>query len=326
MLSAKVRGSPEPWLLLSLQHSVLSPCFGEGMDSQGRQNSMDSDIARVLIGREDIARRVEQLAGEIAGVYQATGESIVVVPVLAGALIFAADLIRRLPLRAQIGVLQATSYTGMEGSTPQILYGPGEQVRDRHVLIVDDILDSGRTLQAVAAELEHYQPASLRSCVLLRKPGKALPAVKADFVGFDVEDVFVVGYGLDFNGYYRNWPDIGILRRNSTDDRRGGKTGLLQRGARAQPARARAGADAGAGRVAGRGRTGPAGGQAEPVVHPSAERGMAGRIGAHRPAGLLSVLAACRGGRQADRAGSDGDQPGADLGGDVSVGVAACTC
>lgn len=173
---------------------------------------MQSDIARVLISRRQIARRVEELAEQIAAGYQLAGDGIIIVPILAGALIFTSDLIRHLPLKAQIGMLQASSYTGTAGHTPRILCGPGQQVRGRHVLIVDDILDSGRTLQAVVADLSQYQPASLRSCVLLRKPGKAAPGVQADFVGFDIEDVFVVGYGLDFNGYYRNWPEIAVLR------------------------------------------------------------------------------------------------------------------
>lgn len=183
-----------------------------GMTLAQYTNGMEADIDRVLIGRDRIAQRVDELARELAAVYQLAGDGIVIVPVLAGALIFVADLIRRLPLKAQIRVLLAGSYSGTCGSEPRIMYGPGEQVRGRHVLIVDDILDSGRTMQAVVAELARHEPASLRSCVLLRKPGKAPAGIGADFVGFDIEDVFVVGYGLDFNSYYRNWPDIVVLR------------------------------------------------------------------------------------------------------------------
>jgi hypoxanthine phosphoribosyltransferase len=175
-------------------------------------NGMEADIARVLISRERIAQRVDELARELAATYQLAGEGVVIVPVLAGALIFVSDLIRRLPVKAQIRVLLASSYSGTRGAEPRILYGPGEQIHGRHVLIVDDILDSGGTMQTVVAELSRHGPASLRSCVLLRKPGKAPAGVTADFVGFDIEDVFVVGYGLDFSGYYRNWPDIAVLR------------------------------------------------------------------------------------------------------------------
>jgi len=175
-------------------------------------HDMQADIARVLISRERIARRIDELARQIADAYRLSAEGIVIVPILAGSLIFVSDLIRRLPVKAQIRVLLASSYTGTSGSEPQILYGPGQQVRGRDVLIVDDILDSGRTLQAVVADLSRHEPRSLRSCVLLRKPGKAPPGVRVDFVGFDIEDVFVIGYGLDFNSYYRNWPDIAVLR------------------------------------------------------------------------------------------------------------------
>lgn len=178
------------------------------MDRQG----MQADIDRVLISRDQISHRLDSLAREIAAAYPLDGDGLVVVPILAGALIFVADLIRRLPMRAQIGLLLASSYSGTTGSQPRILYAPGPQLAGRDVLIVDDILDSGRTLLAVKEELSQHRPASLRSCVLLRKPGKAPPAAQADFVGFDIEDVFVVGYGLDFNSYYRNWPDIAVLR------------------------------------------------------------------------------------------------------------------
>jgi hypoxanthine phosphoribosyltransferase len=171
---------------------------------------MEADIDRVLIGRDRISSRVTELAREIVSTCPPHGDGLLVVPILAGALIFVADLIRQMPMRAQIGLLVASSDSGTTGGEPQIAIAPGSQIRGRDVLIVDDILDSGRTLQAVKARLAQHEPASLRSCVLLRKPGKA--QVQADFVGFDIEDVFVVGYGLDFNSYYRNWPDIAVLR------------------------------------------------------------------------------------------------------------------
>lgn len=175
-------------------------------------NGMEADIERVLLNRERIAQRVDAMAGEIAAVYGPSRDGIVIVPVLTGALMFAADLIRRLPMRTQIHMMAASSYEGTTGTEPRLLYGPGDLVGGRHVLIVDDILDSGRTLQRVIADLRQHGAASVRSCVLLRKPGKAVTGVSADFVGFDIEDVFVVGYGLDFNNWYRNWPDIAVLR------------------------------------------------------------------------------------------------------------------
>jgi len=175
-------------------------------------NSIEADIDRVLISRERIARRVDELALQIAGMYAPYSEGLTIVAVLAGALIFAGDLIRRLPLRMRIGLLMVSSYTGTSGGQPRIVFDAAGQIRGRHVLVVDDILDSGRTMQTVLAELGRHEPASLRSCVLLRKVDKAPERIHVDFVGFDIDDVFVVGYGLDYNDQYRNWPDIVVLR------------------------------------------------------------------------------------------------------------------
>ncbi len=94
----------------------------------------------------------------------------------------------------------------------KVIQGLNIDICGRHVLVVDDILDTGGTLRAVSQQLSEQGPASLRICTLLRKPAKAPKDLKADFVGFDIEDVFVVGYGLDYNDQYRNWPDIGVLK------------------------------------------------------------------------------------------------------------------
>jgi len=175
-------------------------------------NSIEQDIERVLIDRQTISRRVGELAQEIAAVYRQADETLTIVAILSGALIFVADLIRRLPLRMRIGLMLASSYQGTEGTEPQIIFQAPGQIAGHHVLVVDDIVDSGRTLRAVLKELKHYEPASLRTCVLLRKPNRAPEDLRIDFLGFDIEDVFVVGYGLDYKDQYRNWPDIAVLR------------------------------------------------------------------------------------------------------------------
>jgi hypoxanthine phosphoribosyltransferase len=175
---------------------------------------MDEDIARILIPRERIEARVGELAAEISATYEDADAGLTIVAILSGAVIFLADLMRRLPIRMKIGLVMVSSYPGatttsrgatIQGDLPQDVAG-------RHILLVDDILDTGSTLRAVTRELVARGPASIRTCVLLRKPDKAPPDVKADFVGFDIEDVFVVGYGLDYNDHYRNYPDIGVLR------------------------------------------------------------------------------------------------------------------
>jgi hypoxanthine phosphoribosyltransferase len=176
---------------------------------------MEDDIARILIPRDRIAQRVRAMAGEIADTYRDDEDAgITLVTVLSGALIFMADLMRELPLRMKIGLITVSSYPGAttESQGPKILTGLEADVTDRHVLLIDDILDTGSTLRLVRSKLAERKPKSIRTCVLLRKPSKAPPDVPADFVGFDVDDVFVVGYGLDYDDHYRNFPDIAVLR------------------------------------------------------------------------------------------------------------------
>jgi hypoxanthine phosphoribosyltransferase len=176
---------------------------------------MLSDLDRILISREQIARRVKELARQIAHTYQdQEGDGITIVTILSGAVIFLADLIRELPLKMKIGLIAVSSYRGAT-TTPgdaRIERELNVDVAGRHVLLLDDILDTGGTLRLVRQRLAAAGARSIRTCVLLRKPTKAPPDVPAEFVGFDIADDFVVGYGLDYNDYYRNLPDIGVLR------------------------------------------------------------------------------------------------------------------
>lgn len=174
---------------------------------------MSEDIARILISRERIAARVREMAAEISRTYEHDlTAGLTLVTILSGSLIFLADLIRCLPLRMKIGLITVSSYRGTKAGKANVLQQLNTDVTGRHVLLVDDILDTGGTLRLVRDQLAPAQPKSVRSCVLLRKPSKAPPDVPADFVGFDIEDHFVVGYGLDFNDHYRNLPDIAVLR------------------------------------------------------------------------------------------------------------------
>jgi hypoxanthine phosphoribosyltransferase len=175
---------------------------------------MESDIGRILLHHDQISERVRQMAAEIADVYNGRKPSLTLVPILSGSIIFLADLIRELPLKMKIALVQVSAYPGrtVEATEPQTVIELTGNVEARDVLIVDDILDSGRTLRRVRAMISERQPASLRTAVLLRKPSKTPPDVQADFVGFDIDDLFVVGYGLDFDDHYRNFPHIGVLR------------------------------------------------------------------------------------------------------------------
>jgi hypoxanthine phosphoribosyltransferase len=175
---------------------------------------MERDLAEILIPRDRIQRRVEEIAAEIAAIYQDRTNDLVIVPVLTGSIIFVADLIRHLPFKMRIGLMTVSRYRGAttDGGDTQILRDLSIDIANRDVLVVDDILDTGNTLRFIKRELEKKNPASLRLCALLRKPARAPKDFDADFGGFDVEDKFVVGYGLDYNDMYRNWPDIGVLR------------------------------------------------------------------------------------------------------------------
>lgn len=180
------------------------------------RDRMRLDLDRILISRERIAQRVRELAREIEQTYlNAAEDGLTFVTILSGSLIFLADLIRELPLRMKIGLITVSSYRGAttQSGGSKLLSDLNVDVQGRHVLLIDDILDTGGTLRTVRERVTQAGARSIRVCVLLRKPSKAPPDVIADFVGFDIEDAFVVGYGLDYNDHYRNLPDIGVLRR-----------------------------------------------------------------------------------------------------------------
>ena len=178
---------------------------------------MHRSVERVLITHASIAQRVRELAAEITADHTPPalpGEAeVTIVPILTGAMIFCADLIRHLPMRMKIGLLTVSSYPGTSvktrGST--VLSEQTGNIRGRHVLLIDDVLDSGGTVRLVRETLQRQEPASLKVCVLLRKPTPGARETPVDYVGFDIPDEFVVGYGLDYDDYYRNLPDIVTL-------------------------------------------------------------------------------------------------------------------
>lgn len=179
---------------------------------------MYADIERVLISQEQIARRVRDMARQITADHSAPrlpeGGQITIVPILTGAMIFCGDLIRQMPLAMKIGLLTVSSYPGTSTTSrgSNLVASQLGDLRGRHVLLVDDILDSGGTLNLIVPMLREMEPASLKICVLLRKDRPTARAVHVDYVGFDIPDEFVVGYGLDYDDYYRNLPDIVTLK------------------------------------------------------------------------------------------------------------------
>jgi hypoxanthine phosphoribosyltransferase len=166
---------------------------------------------RVLIPEDQIRRRVDEVADEIARAY--ADQPLTIVGVLTGCLVFLADLIRRLDLPLKIALVQASSYRGAS-TTPGELHVQDELLPDlkgRHILLIDDILDTGRTLNHMLHHLRGLGTASVRTAVLLRKEGRQEVPIEPDFIGFTIPNAFVVGYGLDYDDEYRNLPFIGVL-------------------------------------------------------------------------------------------------------------------
>src|SRR5213596_842500 len=163
---------------------------------------MQADIGRVLISKDQIASRVRDMARQITADHLAgtsPDTEITIVPILTGALVFCADLIRQLSMKMRIGLLTVSSYPGASIHTQgsQVV---GQQLGDisgRHVLLVDDILDSGGTVRLVVSLLKELGAASVKVCVLLRKDRPSAKSVQADYVGFEIPDEFLVRYGLD---------------------------------------------------------------------------------------------------------------------------------
>jgi hypoxanthine phosphoribosyltransferase len=174
---------------------------------------VQGDLERVLFDEPAIKRRLDEIAAQISHDY--CDCELTVIAVLNGSLIFMADLLRRIPLPLKLDCLSVASYHGKAQTSGEVIFKQIAlpDVVDRHVLILDDILDSGRTLAAIRERLETAKPRSIRVCVLLSKRKQRARDLAADYVGFEIEDEFVVGYGLDFMEGYRNLPYIGVLRK-----------------------------------------------------------------------------------------------------------------
>ena len=169
------------------------------------------EIECVLISRTQIHRRVRELAKQIESDF--AGRDLVVVSLLNGTVMFLADLIRSLDMPLRLDFIGVSSYGS--GTVSRELVFTKElrlDVRDRDVLLVDDILDTGKTLTTVIAKLQKLRPRQIKTCVLLNKPARRVENVQADYAGFEIPDLFVVGYGLDYAERYRNLPFVGVLK------------------------------------------------------------------------------------------------------------------
>lgn len=174
---------------------------------------MRSDLERVLFDEPAIHKRLDELAAQILNDYR--HRELTVIAVLTGSFMFMSDLLRRIPLPLKLDCLSAVSYHGKAQTSGEVIFKNVAlpDVAGRDVLILDDILDSGHTLAAIRDKLQVAKPRSLRVCVLLSKKKQRARHLDADYVGFEIEDEFVVGYGLDFMERYRNLPCIGVLRK-----------------------------------------------------------------------------------------------------------------
>lgn len=172
---------------------------------------MKYDFMDVLITKEQIEARVRELGRQIAADY--SGKDLTVIGILKGSVLFMADLIRAIEMPLYIDFMSVSSYGASTTSSGnvRILKDLDSSISGRHVLIVEDIIDSGLTMQYLLNNLASRGAASLRVCTLLDKPERRLTPVTADYTGFSVPNEFVVGYGLDYNQLYRNLPEIGVL-------------------------------------------------------------------------------------------------------------------
>ena len=169
-------------------------------------------MLKVLLSEEEIKNKVQELGRVITEEYR--GKNLLLVTVLKGAVVFLADLMRAIDTPAEIDFMVVSSYgSGVKScGVVKIVKDLDVPLKDRHILIVEDILDSGLTLSYIKGILQDRGPASIRIVTLLDKPARRKADIKADYVGFEVPDDFVIGYGLDYDEKYRNLPYIGVLK------------------------------------------------------------------------------------------------------------------
>lgn len=176
------------------------------------KTDMNKDILRVLLDEETIARRVAELGAQISADYE--GKNVILVCILRGAVHFFSDLSRKITCHMEMDFMSISSY-GNNSKTSGIVRISKDMdasITDRHVLIVEDIMDSGLTLNHLTTLLHARQPASLKIACLLDKPSRRECDISPDYVGFVIPNEFVVGYGLDCENYYRNLPYVGIMK------------------------------------------------------------------------------------------------------------------
>ena len=173
---------------------------------------MERNIERVLLSEEQIQGKVMEFAKQLSAEY--AGKDPIFVGVLKGVVMFFADVVKHVDIPCQIDFMWISSYQGTDSETMQVKRDVSVDIKGRHVVILEDIFDTGNSLEFTYNHLLSKEPASLKICTLLDKPERRKPGIdlKPEMVGFTISDEFVVGYGLDFNEHYRNLPYIGVLK------------------------------------------------------------------------------------------------------------------
>ncbi|MER3447050.1 MAG: hypoxanthine phosphoribosyltransferase [Candidatus Dadabacteria bacterium] len=177
---------------------------------------MQEGIERVLITEDQIKRRIRELGEEISRDYN--GKDLVIVAVLRGAIVFLCDLIRNISIPITLDFLSISSYSGQsQTGVVRILKDLDESIEGKHVILVEDIIDTGLTLNYILKTLKARRPSDIRVCALLDKKARRIVDIRIDYLGFEIPDEFVVGYGMDYNQRYRSLPFIGVLKKEVQD-------------------------------------------------------------------------------------------------------------
>ncbi len=173
---------------------------------------MENSIQRVLLSEEQIQNKVQELAAQLSAEY--AGKDPIFVGVLKGVVVFFGDMVKQINIPCQIDFMWISSYQGTDSKQMVVKRDVSEDMEGRHVVILEDIFDTGNSLEFTYKHLLSKKPASLKICTLLDKPERRNPAVtvKPDYTGFVIPNEFVVGYGLDFNEHFRNLPYVGVLK------------------------------------------------------------------------------------------------------------------
>ena len=174
-------------------------------------------VGRILISKEEILRRAREIGQQITKDYK--GEEVVVLGTLKGSLLWMSDVVKNINLDVKLDFIQASSYgsSTISSGVVKVGYEPSENMYNRNVIIMEDIVDTGNTLSYIVKKLEERNPKSVKICTMLDKPSRRVSDIKADYIGFEVENLFIVGYGLDYDQRFRNLPYVSYLTEEDVE-------------------------------------------------------------------------------------------------------------